>query len=160
MKIISLNRRASFEYFLLDKYTAGIALVGSEVKSLRMGGVSMEDAFVVVRGTNVILKNMYIKPYEKTSAFAVDERRDRKLLLNKREILKLDRELKDLGLTIVPTKLFFEKNLVKVEIALAKGKKLYDKRESIKQKELLREKSRHVFGWKPKIKIYYTLEEW
>ena len=146
MKIISLNRRASFEYFLLDKYTAGIALVGSEVKSLRMGGVSMEDAFVVVRGTNVILKNMYIKPYEKTSAFAVDERRDRKLLLNKREILKLDRELKDVGLTIVPTKLFFEKNLVKVEIALAKGKKLYDKRESIKQKELLREKSRHVFG--------------
>ena len=147
MKIISLNRRASFEYFLLDKYTAGIALVGSEVKSLRMGGVSMEDAFVVVRGTNVILKNMYIKPYEKTSVFAVDERRDRKLLLNKREILKLDRELKDVGLTIVPTKLFFEKNLVKVEIALAKGKKLYDKRESIKQKELLREKSRHVFGW-------------
>ena len=146
MKIISLNRRASFEYFLLDKYIAGIALVGSEVKSLRMGGVSMEDSFVVIRGTNVILKNMYIKPYEKTSTFAVDERRDRKLLLNKREILKLDRELKDVGLTIVPTKLFFEKNLVKIEIVLAKGKKLYDKRESIKQKEILRQKSRHIFG--------------
>ena len=76
----------------------------------------------------------------------MDERRDRQLLLNKKEILKLDRELKDVGLTIVPTKLYFEKNLVKLEIALAKGKKLYDKRDSIKQKELLREKSRHIFG--------------
>lgn len=146
MKIIATNRKASFEYFLLDKYTAGIALVGSEVKSLRNGGVSMEDSYIVIRGTSVLLKNMYIKPYEKTSVFAVDERRDRKLLLNKKEILKLSRELNDVGLTIVPTKLFFEKNLVKIEIALAKGKKLYDKRESIKQKELLREKSRHLFG--------------
>ena len=146
MKIISTNRKATFEYFLLDKFQAGISLVGSEVKSLRNGGVSMEDSFVVIRGTNVYLKNMYIKPYEKTSTFAVDEKRDRKLLLNKKEILKLSRELNDIGLTIVPTKLYFNNNLVKVEIALAKGKKLYDKRESIKQKELLREKGRHIYG--------------
>ena len=78
--------------------------------------------------------------------FVLDERRDRKLLLNKREILKLSRGLKDVGLTIVPTKIYFEKNFVKLEISLAKGKKLYDKRESIKQKELLREKGRHIFG--------------
>ena len=146
MKIIATNRKAGFEYFLIDKYQAGIALVGSEVKSLRNGGVSMEDSYIIIRGTTVLLKNMYIKPYEKTSAFGVDEKRDRKLLLNKKEIFKLSRELNDVGLTIVPTKLYFEKNLVKIEIALAKGKKLYDKRESIKQKELLREKGRHLYG--------------
>ena len=144
MKIISTNRKASFEYFLLDKYQAGISLCGSEVKSLRNGGVSMEDSFVIIRGTNVMLKNMFIKPYEKTTTFVLDEKRDRRLLLNKREILKLSRSLDD-GKTIVPTKLYFEGNLVKIEIALAKGKKMYDKRESIKNKELLREKSRHLF---------------
>lgn len=145
MKIIATNKRANFEYFLLDKYNAGIVLLGSEVKSIRNGNLSLEDSFVVVRGTNVYLKNMYIKPYEMTTQFTLDERRDRKLLLNKKEILKLSRALNDVGLTIVPTKIYFEKNLVKVEIALAKGKKLYDKRESIKQKELLRERGRHIF---------------
>lgn len=145
MKIISTNRRAGFEYFLLDKYNAGIVLSGSEVKSIRNGNLSLEDSFVVIRGTNVYVKNMYIKPYEMTTQFVLDERRDRKLLLNKKEILKLTRALNDVGLTIVPTKIYFEKNLVKLEIALAKGKKLYDKRESIKQKELLREKGRHLY---------------
>lgn len=145
MKIIATNRRASFEYFLLDKYNAGIVLSGSEVKSIRNGNLSLEDSFVVIRGTNVYLKNMYIRPYEMSTQFALDERRDRKLLLNKKEILKLNRALNDVGLTIVPTKIYFEKNLVKVEIALAKGKKLYDKRESIKQKELLRERGRHIY---------------
>ena len=145
MKIIATNKRAGFEYFLLDKYNAGIVLSGSEVKSIRKGNLSLEDSFVVVRGTNVYVKNMYIKPYEMSTQFALDERRDRKLLLNKKEILKLDRALKDVGLTIVPTKMYFDNNLVKLEIALAKGKKLYDKRESIKQKELLREKGRHIY---------------
>ena len=146
MKIISTNRKASFEYFLLDKYQAGIVLVGSEVKSIRSNNVSLEDSYVIVRGTNVYLKNMYIKPYEKSSSFLPDEKRDRKLLLNKKEILKITRELNDTSMTIIPTKIYFEGSLVKVEIAVAKGKKLYDKRESIKRKELLREKSRHVFG--------------
>ena len=146
MKIISTNRKASFEYFLLDKYQAGIVLVGSEVKSIRSNNVSLEDSYVIVRGTNVYLKNMYIKPYEKSSSFLPDEKRDRKLLLNKKEILKITRELNDTSMTVVPTKIYFEGSLVKVEIAVAKGKKLYDKRESIKRKELLREKSRHVFG--------------
>ncbi len=146
MKIISTNRKASFEYFLLDKFSAGIVLVGSEVKSIRNSGVSLEDSYVVIKRGEAFIKNMYVKPYEKTTTFAVDERRDRKLLLNKKEILKLERSLNDVGLTIVPTKIYFEKNLVKLEIALAKGKKLYDKRESIKQKELLREKGRHIFN--------------
>ena len=146
MKIISTNRKASYEYFLLDKYQAGIVLVGSEVKSIRSSGVSLEDSYVVIKKGEAFIKNMYVKPYEKTTTFAVDERRDRKLLLGKKEILKLERELNDVGLTIVPTKIYFEKNLVKIEIALAKGKKLYDKRESIKQKELLREKGRHIYN--------------
>jgi SsrA-binding protein len=145
MKVIANNRKASFEYFLQDKYQAGICLCGSEVKSLRAGTVSLEDSYVVVRGTNVYIKNMYIKPYEKTTAYAVDERRDRKLLLNKKEILKISRQLNDVGLTIVPTKIYFNNNLVKIEIAIAKGKKLYDKRESIKNKELLRQKSQHLY---------------
>ena len=146
MKIISTNRKANFEYTLLDKFEAGIVLTGSEVKSLRTNQVSLEDAFVVVRGTTVILKNMYIKPYEKSTSFVVDARADRKLLLNKREILKLDGEIKNDGITIIPTKIYFKNNLVKLEIAIAKGKKLYDKRESIKRKQLLRERSRHIFG--------------
>lgn len=146
MKIISTNRKANFEYFLLDKYDAGIVLVGSEVKSIRNCGVSLEDSYVVIKKGEAFIKNMFVKPYEKTTTFAVDERRDRKLLLNKKEILKLERSLNDVGLTIVPTKIYFEKNLVKLEIAVAKGKKLYDKRESIKQKELLREKGRHIFN--------------
>lgn len=145
MKVIANNRKASFEYFLQDKYQTGICLCGSEVKSLRAGTVSLEDSYVVVRGTNVYIKNMYIKPYEKTTAYAVDERRDRKLLLNKKEILKISRQLNDVGLTIVPTKIYFNNNLVKIEIAIAKGKKLYDKRESIKNKELLRQKSQHLY---------------
>ena len=146
MKVISTNRKASFEYFLLDKYQAGIVLVGSEVKSLRSNNASLEDAFVIVRGTNVYLKNMYIKPYEKSASFLPDEKRDRKLLLNKKEILKISRDIADASMTVVPTKIYFDGSLVKVEIAVAKGKKLYDKRESIKRKELLRERSRHIFG--------------
>ena len=146
MKIISTNRKASYEYFLLDKFEAGIVLHGSEVKSLRSNPANLEDAFVIVRGTNVIIKNLYIKPYEKATSFVVDPRIDRKLLLNKKEILKLNRETKNDGITIIPTKLYFKNNLVKIEIAIAKGKKLYDKRETIKRKELLREKSRHIFG--------------
>ena len=146
MKIISTNRKASFEYFLLDKFEAGIVLHGCEVKSLRTNPANLEDAFVVVRGTNVILKNLYIKPYEKATSFTIDARIDRKLLLNKKEILKLTRETKNDGITIIPTKMYFKNNYIKIEIAIAKGKKLYDKRETIKRKELLREKSRHIFG--------------
>ena len=95
MKIISTNRKASFEYFLMDKFLAGIVLVGSEAKSLRTNKVNLEDCYVIVRGTNVYLKNMYIKAYDKATSFAPDEKRDRKLLLNKKEILKIARELND-----------------------------------------------------------------
>ena len=144
MQLIVNNKKANFEYFIEEKFEAGIVLEGSEVKSLRSGEASLLDSFVFLRGGEVYLKNMYIKPYKQSSAFAPDERRDRKLLLSKREILKLERQTKEKALTIIPTKVYFKGNLVKVEIATAKGKKLYDKRETIKRREQDREVARKL----------------
>lgn len=144
MKIVATNRKASFDYFLEDKYEAGIVLVGSEVKSLRNKEVSLTDTFVFIRNNQVYLKNLYIKPYDKTTSFIPNERKDRKLLLHKKEILKLQRAVNEKGYAIVPTKIYFKDHLVKVEIALAKGKKLFDKRETIKKRQTDREISREL----------------
>lgn len=144
MKIVATNRKASFDYFLEDKFEAGIVLVGSEVKSLRNKEVSLLDTFVMIRDGQVYLKNLYIKPYEKTTSFIPNERKDRKLLLHKNEILKLQRAVNEKGYAIVPTKIYFKGHLVKVEIALGKGKKLYDKREAIKKRQTDREISREL----------------
>lgn len=144
MKLITTNRKASFEYFLYDKFEAGIVLVGAEVKSLRLSECSLNDSFVFVRNGEVFLKNMYIKEYEKSTMFTPDPRRDRKLLLSKKEILKIDRAIKEKALTVVATKVYFKDSLVKVEIALAKGKKLFDKRETIKKREQDREVNRQL----------------
>ncbi len=144
MKIVSTNRKASFDYFLEDKFEAGIVLVGSEVKSLRNKEVSLTDTFVLIRDNQVYLKNLYIKPYDKTTSFIPNERKDRKLLLHKNEILKLQRAVNEKGYAIIPTKMYFKDHLVKVEIALAKGKKLYDKRETIKKRQQDREISREL----------------
>ncbi len=140
MKVISNNRKAFFDYFVSDLVEAGIVLEGCEVKSVRAGGVSLTDSFVVIKDGEMFLKNAYIKPYEKTSSFKPDERRTRKLLLNKSEIQKFERLVKEKGFTIVPTKIYFN-NLgkVKVEIGLAKGKKLYDKRATLKEKAIKRD---------------------
>ena len=132
--IIANNKKAYFEYFIEDTFEAGIVLVGSEVKSVKNGGISLVDSFVQIKNDEVFLKNTYIKPFEKTTAFAPDARKDRKLLLNKKEIQKLIRGTKEKNYTIVPTKVYLKNNLVKIEIALAKGKKLYDKKETLKQK--------------------------
>ena len=139
MKIIVNNKRANFEYFLYDTFEAGIVLEGSEVKSLRQSESSLLDSFVFLKNREVFLKNMYIKPYKQATSYVPDERRDRKLLLSKKEILKLERAVKEKALTIVPTKLYFKDNLVKVEIATAKGKKMFDKRDTIKQRDQERE---------------------
>ena len=144
MKLIVNNKKANFEYFIFDRFEAGIVLEGSEVKSLRKGEASLLDSFVFVRNQEVFLKNMYIKPYEQSTAFTPDARRDRKLLLSKREILKIDRAVKEKSLTIVPIKVYFKDNLVKVEIATAKGKKLFDKRETIKRREQDRDVERRL----------------
>lgn len=137
--IIVNNKKAYHEYFIEDTFECGIVLVGSEVKSVRDGGMSLNESFVQVKNNEVFLKNAYIKPFEKTTAFVPDSHRDRKLLLNKREILKLTRGVKEKSYTIVPTKVYLKNNLVKVEIALAKGKKLYDKKETLKEKALDRD---------------------
>ncbi len=143
MKVISNNKRAYFDYFVSDLVEAGIVLEGSEVKSVRAGGASLSESFVVVKNNEIFLKNAYIKPYEQTSSFKPDERRTRKLLLNKSEISKFSRAVKEKGFTLVATKIYFNKSgKVKVEIGLAKGKKLYDKRQTLKEKSVKRELER------------------
>lgn len=140
MKVISNNKKAFYNFFVSDLVEAGIVLEGCEVKSVRAGGASLTDSFVVVKNGEMFLKNAYIKPYEKTSSFKPDERRTRKLLLNKSEIQKFERMVKEKGFSIVPTKIYFNNaNKVKVEIGLAKGKKLYDKRQTLKEKSVKRD---------------------
>lgn len=132
--VIAKNKKAYFDYYIEDVFQAGIVLVGSEVKSIRAGGVSILDSFIVIKNGEVFLKNAYIKKFEKTTAYIPDERKDRKLLLNKQEINKIIRAKQEKNYTIVPLKVYLNNNKVKVEIGLAKGKKLYDKKESLKEK--------------------------
>ena len=143
MKIV--NRKAKFEYEILDTYVAGIVLQGSEVKSIRNGRCNISDSFCIVDNNEVILKNCHISKYDSDKFTNHEELRDRKLLLTKKEILKLKEKSQITGITIIPLKLFLQHNLIKVEIGLCKGKKLYDKRESIKERDIERELSRIKF---------------
>ena len=130
------NKRAKFEYHLLDTYVAGIKLGGTEIKSIRNGKVNLVDSFCVVTNDEVFIRNMHIAEYENASFFQHNPKSDRKLLLKKKEIQKIDRTIKTKGLTIIPLRLFInEKGLAKVEIAIAQGKKLYDKRQDLKEKD-------------------------
>lgn len=139
MKIIANNKKAYFDYFISDQVESGICLEGSEVKSIRAGGISLNESYVRIKNGEAFLVNSYIKPFEKTSAYIPESRRSRKLLLNKSQILALERKILEKGLTIVPLRVYLKGNLVKVEIGLAKGKKLYDKRETLKEKSAQRE---------------------
>ncbi len=139
------NKKASFEYSFIDKYTAGIQLSGTEIKSIREGKSNINDAFCVFMNDELLIRNMHIAHYFNGTYNNVEEKRDRKLLLNKHELDKLQGKLKDKGLTIIPLRLFInEKGYAKLDIALAKGKKLYDKREDIKKKDVERETSRRL----------------
>lgn len=147
MKIVCTNPVASFQYFLLDKYEAGIVLSGDEIKSIRLGHISIKEAFVLVKNGEVWLKNAFIQNYDKSFIGArnkSNEKQDRKLLLHKNEIAKIKKSLEHEGLTIVPTKVYFNGSLAKLEIAIAKGKKLYDKRETIKKREVERKLNREI----------------
>ncbi len=144
MKVVATNRRANYEYFVLDKYVAGVVLVGSEVKAIRANSASITDAFVTVRDGEAYVVNMYVKGYSQANAFAPDERRTRKLLLNKSEIDALAAATQQKGLTVVPLKLFFDRSFVKLEIAVCRGKKMYDKRQSIKSRDISRDVARDV----------------
>lgn len=145
MKVISVNKKARFNYNIIETYEAGIALVGSEVKSVREGGISLNESFVFFKNNELFLKNAYIKPYKMSTNFSPDARRTRKLLLKKSEILKIKRKTDAQSLTIVPIKVYFKRNIVKVEIGLGKGKKLYDKREILKERTIKRNLAREDF---------------
>ena len=139
MKIIAENKRARFDYELLDTYEAGIVLTGDEIKSVRLGHFSIVDCYGFIKDGECFLRNSYIKEYTNSfdaGRFGDTTRRDRKLLLHKEEILKIKKKLETEHLTLVPTKSYFDGSNLKVEIAIARGKKLYDKRESLKKKEI------------------------
>lgn len=144
MKEIAVNRKAHFEYFIEEKYECGIVLIGQEVKSLRQGHLSLADSYGVVRNGEVFLLNATIPSYEKTSSYKADEKRTRKLLLKKSEIERIERKIKDKSYTLVPLKAYFRNGYVKIEMAIAKGKHLYDKKETIKANDLKKEAQRAI----------------
>ncbi len=139
VKTITTNKKAHFNYFLDEFFEAGIELKGTEIKSLRVNGATIGDSYVVIRNNEAEVINMYIKPYEHGNLFNHEPLRNRRLLLHKKEIRYLEHKVKTGGYTIVPTRLYFSHGVAKMEIALAKGKKLYDKRESMKKRDIQRE---------------------
>ncbi|KUO50303.1 MAG: SsrA-binding protein [Desulfitibacter sp. BRH_c19] len=139
-KVITDNRKARHDFFIEESFEAGIALQGTEVKSMRLGRVNLKDSYAHIQNGELILSNMHVSPYDKASHFNHDPVRDRKLLMHKKEIMRLWGKTREKGLTLVPIKLYFnEKNRVKVEIGLAKGKKLYDKRDDLAKKDAERQ---------------------
>lgn len=142
VKLIANNKKARHDYFLEEIYEAGVSLHGTEVKSLRMGKCSVKEAFVRIERGEVVIYGMHISPYEKGNIFNKDPLRPKKLLMHKREILKLQQKIAEKGYTLVPVEVYFKGSLVKVQIALAKGKKLYDKRQDIAKKDQRREAER------------------
>ncbi|MGC9519276.1 MAG: SsrA-binding protein SmpB [Desulfuromonadaceae bacterium] len=139
IKIIATNKKAYHDYFIDEVYEAGIALQGTEVKSLRLGNVNLKESFCRIKDGEVFINNMHISPYELGNRENHDPTRVRKLLLHRREIDKLTRKSEEKGLTLVPTRIYFKNSLVKLEIGVGKGKKHYDKRETLKRKQAQRE---------------------
>ena len=138
-KLVANNKKAYHDYFIEDTYEAGVALAGTEVKSLRMGKCSVKESFIRVEKGEVLIYGMHISPYEKGNIFNKDPLRVRKLLLHRYELNKLTGKMKEKGFTLVPLKVYFKGSLVKVEVGLARGKKLYDKREDIAKRDQRRE---------------------
>ncbi len=139
MKTIAENRKARHEYFVIQSLEAGIELFGTEVKSIRGGGINLKDAWIAIENGEAYVKNMHISPYEKGNIFNKDPLRPRKLLLHKQEIMKLFGEVKQAGLTIIPLSVYFKGSRVKVQVGLCKGKKLYDKRETAAKRDAARD---------------------
>lgn len=137
-----INRKARFNYFIESELEAGIVLTGTEIKSIRKGSANFNDAYITIKNGEAYIINMYIAKYEEGNRFNHDERRTRKLLLHKNELKRLSNELRNTGITLVPLKLYFKGNYAKVTVGIARGKKLYDKRETIKQRDLEREARR------------------
>lgn len=145
MKQIAYNKYATYEYFIIEKYEAGIVLDGAEVKSLRAGNCNLKDSFCFLRGGEISIKNLHISVYDKAGAFnSKDSKRDRKLLMHKAEIDKLAGKINEKGYTLVPLSLYFSGSLVKVEIALCKGKQNYDKKRTIAERDQKRAMDRQI----------------
>ena len=143
-KIIAQNKKAWHDYFVDDKYEAGIALFGTEVKSIRAGGVNLKDSYCTIRNGELYVVGMHISPYEKGNIFNRDPLREKKLLMHKKEIIKLGGLVSQKGYTLVPLSLYFSKSNVKVEVGLCRGKKMYDKRDAEAAKETSREIDRRM----------------
>lgn len=143
VKIVATNRKARHEYFLLDTYEAGIELRGSEIKSVRAGQMSIAEAYVMIDGKEAWLVDAHIAPYEQAGRFNHEPRRRRRLLLHRDEIRRLFNVVRQKGVTVIPTKVYLKNGIAKVEIATAKGKKLYDKRQAIARRDAEREIERH-----------------
>lgn len=145
MKLITENRQARHEYFIDDTYVAGIVLEGSEVKSVRAGSVNLKDSFCAIMGGEVFIRNMHVAIYDKSGAYNTrDSKRDRKLLLRRAEINKLVGKINEKGYTLIPLEVFFEGSLVKIKIGLCRGKHTFDKKETIKQKDIQRSIDREI----------------
>lgn len=148
MTVVATNKKAYHDYFIEETFEAGIQLAGSEVKSVRSGGVNLKDSFAIVRNGELFLINAHISPYKMGSYFNPDPRRDRRLLMHKREIARLQGKAERKGYAIVVTKMYFKQALVKVEVALAKGKESHDKREALKEKQQKRDLARTLADYK------------
>ena len=144
IKIIAKNKKAFFDYTIEDKYEAGIVLLGSEVKSIRAGNVHIKESYVTIQNGEVFLIGCRISEYKNASKLNHEPLRQKKLLLHKRQIDKLHGKLNEKGLTLIPTKIYIKNNLVKMELGLGKGKRKYDKRESIKRKDIARDEARNL----------------
>jgi SsrA-binding protein len=144
VKILASNRKARHEYFIEDTVEAGIALKGTEVKSIRQGRINIKESYAIVENGEIFIYNMHISPYEQGNIYNVDPIRKRKLLLHKREIRKLDAQIMQKGYTLIPLTVYIKDGLVKIELALGKGKKLYDKREDIAKKDAMRKIERQM----------------
>ena len=145
MKIVAVNKTAGFEYFIEDKYEAGIVLEGNEIKSVRAGAVNMNDSFCLISVSNAVVKNLHIALNYKSDAFSTkNTRRDRVLLLHKGEIAKIAGKINRQGYTLVPLKMYFKDSLVKMEVALCKGKHTFDKKKTIAERDVKRETDRAV----------------
>ncbi len=142
IKIIAKNSKAYHDYFILEKFEAGIALAGTEVKSIRLGNVNLKDSYCIIKDGQLAVHGMHISPYEKGNIFNKDPRRPRQLLMHKREIMRLFGTMKQDGVALVPLSVYLSHSRVKLELGLAKGKKLYDKRESAAQRDAKREMDR------------------
>ncbi|MBR4004030.1 MAG: SsrA-binding protein SmpB [Clostridia bacterium] len=144
MKVVASNKFANFNYFILETYEAGIVLKGSEIKSIRQNGMTLNESFILIKQNQVFLKNSFVKSYQTANNFSPKPDRDRLLLLNKSEILKLKQKVETKGLTIVPIKAYLKDDLLKLEIGLCKGKKLFNKKDDKKEQDIKRETERYL----------------